>query len=655
MKKNKALIPHPVLFGLFPILFLYAQNARETALGDIWTPLGITLAAVLAAQAVFSLVFKNREKGALLTTVLVLLFFSYGHLVALLSAFRLELDETIIGPNGVVLAVWLVLFYYAVKAIRRTRRDLRGTTRLLNYIALILFFIQVAQGGLVLLNREKIARIPGERAVADGGKPEKRPDVYFICMDGYGRQDLLKGMYGFDNSDFIAFLKERGFKVADEGYSNYCQTLLSLAATFNLNYIDSIGDFPSAYYDRMPLAEMFWDNEVFRQFKAREYTNVVFSSGYNFTEFETADKYFAPAWSVSGFYNVLLYTTPLPLIFCNEKSPFDSHRKRIEYIFDKLPEIYEVGSPKFVFAHILSPHPPFVFEENGDAAPPERPFSMEDGSHFMNSGGTVEEYQAGYKKQITYITARLRETVEKILEKNRDNPPVIIIQADHGPGSGLSWVGRDESNLPERFSILNAVYLPETEYLPDTETDVAFERFSPVNTFRLVFNAYFNTAYDLLPHHSYYTTWAHPFDFREITRMLDASIYDARDFVAVPDISYKTINRPKKPGTMYNAPGCRLLGRNGLAISALPAVRSDRLEISVDHNDGYVFYFRRDTAMTGFVNVAVKWQKDGGLRLDSLVVPERARNEGYDNILVVPYGGDGRSSLGHLRFLESNR
>ncbi|MFZ5981602.1 MAG: sulfatase-like hydrolase/transferase, partial [Candidatus Zixiibacteriota bacterium] len=496
------------------------------------------------------------------------------------------------------------------------------------------------------LAREKIAKTtPTDESIV-GEMPETKPDVYFICMDGYGRQDILKEIYDYDNSAFIDFLKERNFWVADESFSNYCQTLLSLGATFNLNYIDSLGDFDPGSYDRLPLAEMFWDNEVFRQFKSRGYSNVVFSSGYTFTEFENADKYFASAWAISEFNNILLATTPLPLLLYNEKSLFDSHRKRVNYILNKLPEIYEVGSPKFMFAHILCPHPPFVFDADGQNVQVERTFSFEDGSHYMNNGGSVEEYLRCYKAQISYITARLRETIKKIFDNYGDNPPVIIIEADHGPGSGLSWVGMDKTNLVERFSILNVVYLPGIDPAID------YRHFSPVNTFRLLFDLYFKTDFGLLPNHSYYTTWAHPYNFREVTRIINPTAYDARDFIKSPVTDYARVSRPQKQGTKFNAEGCCLVGDEGVIISSLPSDHSDHLEISVDHDDGYVLYFRKDTTLSALVNVVPKRIESGGLRVDTLIVPEPARQKDYDNILVSPYAGDGRYSLGHLRFIK---
>jgi hypothetical protein len=40
------------------------------------------------------------------------------------------------------------------------------------------------------------------------------PDIYYIILDGYGRSDVLKNEYGYDNSDFLN---------ASEGFGILCR------------------------------------------------------------------------------------------------------------------------------------------------------------------------------------------------------------------------------------------------------------------------------------------------------------------------------------------------------------------------------------------------------------------------------------------------
>ncbi len=53
------------------------------------------------------------------------------------------------------------------------------------------------------------------------------PDIYYIILDSYGRADMLKSVYGFDNSSFMNGLEQRGFFVASRSQANYPKTVLS--------------------------------------------------------------------------------------------------------------------------------------------------------------------------------------------------------------------------------------------------------------------------------------------------------------------------------------------------------------------------------------------------------------------------------------------
>lgn len=57
--------------------------------------------------------------------------------------------------------------------------------------------------------------------------------------------------------------------------------------------------------------------------------------------------------------------------------------------------------------------------------------------------------------------------------------------------------------------ILNAYYLPG-------HAEMLYPRVSPVNTFRLVFNAYYGGSYDILDDVSYFSPVPHLYEFSEV-------------------------------------------------------------------------------------------------------------------------------------------
>ena len=162
----------------------------------------------------------------------------------------------------------------------------------------------------------------------------------------------------------------------------------------------------------------------------------------------------------------------------------------------------------FVYSHIIAPHPPFVFGPHGEWITPEGTYTLaREGTFFT---GSPQDYIAGYRGQIEHINILLTETIKSIIEKS--NPaPIIILQADHGPGAFLDQHSNENSNFYERVSILNAYYLPSNS------ASILYPGISPVNSFRVVFNQFFETNFDLLEDRSYFSTIDEPYNFQLVT------------------------------------------------------------------------------------------------------------------------------------------
>jgi len=162
---------------------------------------------------------------------------------------------------------------------------------------------------------------------------------------------------------------------------------------------------------------------------------------------------------------------------------------------------------KFVLVHIWAPHPPFIFDKNGNPIQPDRPYFSGDANVFF---GTRQEYLDGYAGEVTYINTLLEQTIDYIL-KGSKTPPIIILQGDHGPGTHSSFVSVTDTCLEERFSILNAYYFPDRNY-SSLSDDI-----SPVNSFRVVLNQYLGADLALLENRNYYVTWLQPYKFIDVT------------------------------------------------------------------------------------------------------------------------------------------
>jgi hypothetical protein len=164
-----------------------------------------------------------------------------------------------------------------------------------------------------------------------------------------------------------------------------------------------------------------------------------------------------------------------------------------------------------VFSHIVNPHPPFVFDQNGAPINPNYPYSL---IYAQGLFGDVPEYRASYLAQLTYDNLLILEMIDGILS-NSPTPPIIILQGDHGPGIFSDFNDPENTCLYERYSILNAYYLPDPR--PETiPSDI-----SPVNTFRLVLKNYLGLDYSLLPEKRYFSSDRSFYQFQDVTSLTE--------------------------------------------------------------------------------------------------------------------------------------
>jgi hypothetical protein len=344
-----------------------------------------------------------------------------------------------------------------------------------------------------------------------------RPDIYVIVVDGYGRADVLQAMYSYDNEEFINFLKDKGFYVADQATSNYPQTELSLSSLMNFQYLD---EYVSGFGDasgRGPLRELLQHTRFRRFLENAGYQFVALPSAALFAQIRDADVYvrltpgnineFEGLLASSSIVGVAVeaWGVDLPV------QSYEMHRQYVLFSLETLKEIPELAGPKFVFAHILSPHPPFIFDRDGNFVPPDYPYSSWDASLFP---GAKEEYIPGYTDQMTFINQKLKEAIQAILESSAE-APVIILQGDHGPGAHYDMLKLDDSCLTERYSILNAYYFPDGDY------EMLYPEITPVNSLRVVLNQYFGANLDLLADKNYFAGWLSPYQFTDVTDKVD--------------------------------------------------------------------------------------------------------------------------------------
>lgn len=482
------------LFSVFPSLSLLAHNVREVSLQKGFRAFLISALGIMLSYFFVLLILRNKNKTALVTTLGSIIFFLYGHFYNALRGIPL-LNATL-ARHRFLAPLSLIIFVVGVYFILQKDNIDNEVTFSLNLIGIMLVIIPLFQIGQPQINQLLLHREKGEQQIeASLESPDDLPDIYYIILDGYPRVDILKSTFDFDNSEFISWLEKEGFYVVVCSQSNYSYTAPSMAATFNLKYLGSKERPNSIAYSENQVNTMLQNSLVQKTVTQLGYKTVIFETEYDWLKWSDPDIVYSLDTDASikhlffskinGFEILLLKTTFASVIIDRidleaklDESIRQSHQREIVYTLEKLLTIPKtVESPKFVYAHIVSPHPPFIFGADGRLLvnEPKTPF-------------------IGYRDQVSFLNSYIQEFVSTVFVE-AEKPPIILIQGDHG--AALDYKSLN-INPEEKIAILNAYHLP------DLDENKLYSEISPVNTFRLIFSHYFSLDYDLLDDLSVY-------------------------------------------------------------------------------------------------------------------------------------------------------
>jgi hypothetical protein len=499
---------HPLLAAAYPVVFLFAVNAAEQmTFGPLWLPLALAVGATLATFGVMRVIGGSWRRAGLLTTILVIGFFGYGH--------AWNASAALLSSQWPLVVAWLMAIGVALALAWRARRHLVTITRVLNFVALFLVVVNVVGllGAMRAFGAEEVGHGLTDLDLAPEG--DALPNVYFVVPDRYGGVTALSETYGFDNEPFLTALEERGFAVARHAHANYIKTPLSLAATLNMEFLDPDALEAQAQDggDRDPIHRVLRERLVVpASLKELGYRYVHIGNWWTPSgDNVDADQTFVYEGQ-DEFGTALAQTTLLRALGNPNEAPDDPWdwpvmRENNLYALDRLDETAEIPGPKYVFAHLVTTHPPYVHNADGSFT----------GRQQVEELGQIESYV----RQLQYANSRLLGFVDRVLEN--DPGAIIVIAADEGPFpdryQNAEWpfdwrTDASADELEEKFGILLAMRVPEA----DLEAEGFHDELTPINIFRIIFNARFGADLDLLPDR----TWAHVdldhfYDFFEIT------------------------------------------------------------------------------------------------------------------------------------------
>lgn len=496
----------PALASLTPALGLLSANAGQVEFRELLVPSLFGLALAGGFHLLGLALTRSWIRAGLFSFTAVVLFFLTGRVAAEyarqsadVAGFEVRIDQLVVAV-GILLA--------SASLLARPPKDGRRTLQLLTVFPAVFGGLSLVALATAPKHEDGLAQ-EVERLGLTSEHP--RPHVFHLLLDGYGREDVLRERYGFDDP-LAEGLRERGFRIASRARTTYAQTALVLASLLDLDYL-AFPDTALHSGDRRPLHRRIQNGRALQLLRSAGYETVAFAHGYDLAELRTADRFLAGRRSLyerSEFLRSYLELTPLePLGWSNRifGNRYASHRGHIRFALETVGSLAAEKKPLYVLAHVIAPHEPFLFDEHGETELPRRRFSLATGRDFLeNTGLSQEAYREGYVGQARWVAARTLAAIDGI-RANASREVAIFIHSDHGPAMGLDWSSMERTDLEERMSALNALWLPDEahESLPEDA--------SPLNAFRHLFANTFGMDLEPLPERIHFSGWERPYRF----------------------------------------------------------------------------------------------------------------------------------------------
>tara|TARA_B110000467_G_scaffold18896_1_gene16551 strand:- start:1300 stop:2841 length:1542 start_codon:yes stop_codon:yes gene_type:complete len=486
----------PILIGIFFIIIRYNENFNEINISNLMFVVLIILPIIGLFSIIMRVIIKDNSKSTLISSLLLITFFVFIPIHD--SLFEEEIGKYDSLGYLILFPIILIPLSIITYSILKSKKNFEKIIKIGVVVILSLVIFNISEIGLLASTNYSIADNSSETFSIYQNIAR---DVYHIVPDERASTTILKENYDYDNLDFVNYLQNEGFFIPKTSFSNYNSTSLSLPSILNMDYVhykmgsEKAGD--------LVFDKIMENNSVVKNFENIGYEVVYFDNEYNLAPTSKSTNMLCGS-NATNLRIIFFFIDNTPIvIFKNnlfelidsngneELKKISSTKPMVENrlcIFDELVSLDEKYSePIFVHAHIILPHGPFLFDANGNVIGDSR-----ESLTGVTSSVYWNNWTSLYLDQLEYTDSKIQEVVKKLLTK--EPQPIIIIQSDHG----LRDLSDKSLIRVNDFSNFSAYYFPEVE-LNDDEYPII----TSVNSFRILFNTYFGTDYELLENKMY--------------------------------------------------------------------------------------------------------------------------------------------------------
>jgi hypothetical protein len=512
MSALRSLVPC-IAVSAFPAIFLAASNSGEIGGVELSIITALLAGVGVLLYALVRLVTRSRVSA---TTSGVIAALIAG---VLLNGLLLALRIQAVRPRTMVIVMAIIACGITARVWWRGGHR-PGIARALNwavfatYIVTLLPAVQEWRVRISLRRQATFAALSAPLMAVEPSGPVKSPDIFILLLDNLANAEVLESGYHFSSRAFEDSLVALGFRIPATR-SNYGHTAQALSAMLSAADVAPLErDFHHRTRSLWPYYELIHDDRLSRFLRERGYrTFVVPSHGWTGTAWHEYSEVQYGSEQLGRVRGWLGRSQLLGIVLTQSIAgrliapllPMPSRAELGLAAFDGIEAVMETRSPKFVLAHSLAAHAPYEYS------------STCEGQRFDDAGtvGDARVARAGYLAAVECTHRRVLEVVSELLRRS-PGPPIIILQADHGPRMyGAPLVGDAAAITPiqaaERLGAFGAYLLPG-----DTTLARLLEPVTPVGIIRHMLTTYFGASLPPAAARSYYNTGSQPFRFVEV-------------------------------------------------------------------------------------------------------------------------------------------
>ena len=502
-KNKRDLVIHPFLFSCLPILLLIAFNSHEIFLLGTINPLVISVLLSFIVWVVLRHFLKSVKAGLILSWI-ILMILIHGNVSNLLESEYSQFNlNFVLLPIFLIMGVLGTVFFVKIKANSELNSIFNVVAITIFVILVSIFLIYNSSQTFQDIDDLNFLEIPV--LVND---IQKKPDVFVFLLDEFASEKQLEMDFNYSLKPFITQLEERDFIVPALTFANYPNTIFSIPSSLNMKYADDVIEkYQSGSKDIRVSYPLLKHNNVMKIFKAYEYKITVFANGFEGRFSIPADSpYIDEKLCDSNLVDIEIWRAlvdiylPMPtgVSLTHQFTGYNYYYHFDQCVFSFIEDHKDdKEQPHFVYAHLMLPHWPYRYDSEGNNVNPTSTPLNED----------------IYLDQLIFTEKKSLEMIDSIQKQNPES--IIIIFSDHGMrGEITSWVNPTDKDLIRGFNNISALYFP------DKEIEIP-KKLSLVNIFRIFFNEYFDTHYEILEdRHIWYEE--KPFINKDVTNRLNS-------------------------------------------------------------------------------------------------------------------------------------